>query len=139
MSASLQRSQSQREDNNFQKPSQETTHVLFSRYHMECILHLEHLQHCSACSCKNISHFQVLVIYLFATLPIKLTLGLQIGGRLLKAMHLEQSNYLANQNQGAVNQYNLTVFTILFQGSSRAMEDVDFSGSWQSSGSIHWL
>jgi len=88
-------------------------------------------------SSKNISHFQVLVIYLFATLPIKLKLGLQIGGRLLKAMHLEQSNYLANQNQGAVNQYDLTVFIILFQGSSRAMEDVDFSGSWQSSsGSI---
>jgi hypothetical protein len=50
-------------------------------------------------SCKNISHFQVLVIYLFATLPIKLKLGLQISGRLLKAIHLEQSNYLANQNQ----------------------------------------
>jgi hypothetical protein len=91
-------------------------------------------------SCKNISHFQVLVIYLFVTLPTKLKLGLQIGWRLLKAMHLEQSNYLANQNQGAVNQYNLAVFIILFQGSSRAMEDVDFSGSWQSSsGSIHWL
>jgi hypothetical protein len=74
-------------------------------------------------SCKNISHFQVLVIYLFATLPIKLKLGLQIGWRLLKAMHLEQSNYPANQNQGAVKsiRFDCIYYTLprLLQGHGR--------------------
>jgi hypothetical protein len=35
----------------------------------------------------------------FPTLPIKLKLGLQIGGRLLIATELDQSNYLADQQQ----------------------------------------
>jgi hypothetical protein len=36
---------------------------------------------CSVCEpAKNISHIQVLVIYFFATPPIKLKGGLQIGG-----------------------------------------------------------
>ncbi len=54
---------------------------------------------------------------LFPTPPISLKMGLQIGGRLLVATHLDQSNYLANQKQGAVNKYDLTVFIKLFQGS----------------------
>jgi hypothetical protein len=35
--------------------------------------------------------------YSFPTPPIKLKLGLQTGGRLLITTHLDQSNYLANQ------------------------------------------
>jgi hypothetical protein len=69
--------------------------------------------------CKNISHIQVLGIYLLPTLSIQLK-GLQIGGRLLVATHLDESNYLANQKQGAVNKYDLILFIRLFQGSSRA-------------------
>jgi hypothetical protein len=64
--------------------------------------------------------------YFFPTPPIKLKLGLQIGGRLLIAKHLDQSNYLANQKQGAVNKYNLTVFIRLFQASSRALKAIHF-------------
>jgi hypothetical protein len=47
---------------------------------------------------KYFSHAS-LVLYFFPTPPIKLQLGLQIGGRLLIATHLDQSNYLANQQQ----------------------------------------
>ncbi len=43
-----------------------------------------------------------LVIYFFPNPPIKLKLGLQIGGRLLIAKHLDQSLWSANQKQGAV-------------------------------------
>jgi hypothetical protein len=51
--------------------------------------------------CKNNSHIQVLVIYFFATPPMKLKL--QIGGRLLRANHLDQSLlWLTNQKQGTV-------------------------------------
>jgi hypothetical protein len=47
----------------------------------------------------------------FTTLPIKLKLGLQIGGRLLITTHLDQSNYITNQKkQGAVKKYDLTLF-----------------------------
>ncbi len=50
-------------------------------------------------------------------------LGLQEGGRLLIATHLDQSNYLPNQKQGAVNKYYWIVFIRLFprlhQGSER--------------------
>jgi hypothetical protein len=67
--------------------------------------------------CINVSHIQVLVSNLFPTPPIKLKLGLQAGGRLLTATHLDQSNYLANQKQGPVNKYELTVFIRLFPGS----------------------
>jgi len=82
---------------------------------------LEHLQQCSVCNpAKHISHIQVLVTYsLFSTPPLKLKLGLQIGGRLLTATHLDQSNYLANEKQRAASRYDLTVFIRLFQGSSR--------------------
>jgi hypothetical protein len=47
---------------------------------------------------KYFSHPSI-VIYFFPTPPIKLKLGLQMGGRLLIATHLDQSNYLANQQQ----------------------------------------
>jgi hypothetical protein len=40
-----------------------------------------------------------LVIYSFPIPPIKPELGLQIGGRLLMAIQLDQSNYLAYQQQ----------------------------------------
>jgi hypothetical protein len=46
----------------------------------------------------------------FPTPPIKLKLGFQIGGRLLIATHLDQSNYLANDRQGAANKNDLTPF-----------------------------
>ncbi len=67
--------------------------------------------------CKNISHIQVFVTNFLPTPSIKLKLGLQVGGRLLIATHLDQSNYPANQKQGAVHKYYLTVFIRLFQGS----------------------
>jgi hypothetical protein len=79
-------------------------------------------------TCKNLSHIQVLVIYFIPTPPIKLKLELQTGGRLLIATHLDQSNYPANQEQEAVNKYDLTVFIRLFQGSSRPLKDVHFQG-----------
>ncbi len=75
----------------------------------------------------KVSHIQVLVSYFFPTPCIKLKLGLQICGRQLIVSHLDQSNYLANQKQGAVNKYNFTVFMRHFQGSSRPLEDVHFS------------
>ncbi len=45
----------------------------------------------------------------FPTPPIKLKLGLQVHERLLIATHLDESNYLTNQKQGAVNKYDLSV------------------------------
>jgi hypothetical protein len=48
------------------------------------------------------------------TPPIKLKLGVQIGGRLLIATHLDQSKYLTNQKQGAANEYDFAVFLRLF-------------------------
>jgi hypothetical protein len=52
-----------------------------------------------------------------ATAPLKLTLGLQVRGRLLIATHLDQSNYLPNQKQAESIKYDLTLFIRLFQGS----------------------
>ncbi len=46
---------------------------------------------------------------LFSTPPLKLTLGVQIGGRLLIANHLDQSLWLANQGV-AVKSYVLYLF-----------------------------
>jgi hypothetical protein len=63
--------------------------------------------------------------------PIKLKLWVGRGGggggvelgevcqRLLIATHLEESNYLANQKQDAVNKYDLTVLIRAFQGSEK--------------------
>jgi len=64
---------------------------------------------------QKYSDIEVLVINFFPTPPLKLKLGLQVGGRLLLATHLNQSNHLPNQKQGAVNQYDSTVF----QGSGK--------------------
>jgi hypothetical protein len=50
-----------------------------------------------------------------------------VGDYYLIATHLDQSNHLPNQKQGAaVNKCNLTVFIWLFQGSSRALKVVYF-------------
>jgi hypothetical protein len=38
-------------------------------------------------------------VYLFLIPPVKLNLGMQIDGRLVVATHLNQSNYVANQQQ----------------------------------------
>jgi hypothetical protein len=54
---------------------------------------------------------------------MKLKPGLQIGGRLLTATHLDESNSLTNQKVGTVNKYDLTVFIRLFQGSLRALSE----------------
>jgi hypothetical protein len=83
--------------------------------------------------CKSISHIQVLVIYFFPTPPIKLKLGLQI------ATHMYQSNYLANQKQGALNKYNLTIFCWTLTGSFWALEDVHFSRITVDFQWIHWI
>jgi hypothetical protein len=74
--------------------------------------------------CKNISHIQVLVTNFFPTPPIKLKLWLEVSGRLVIATHLDQSNYLPNQKQGALNKYDLIVFIRLLQVSSRALKTV---------------
>jgi hypothetical protein len=71
--------------------------------------------------CKHFSHIQVLVPNFFPTPPIKLNPGGQVGGRLLIATHLDQSNYIANQKQGVVNEYNLIVFIRLFQASESCL------------------
>jgi len=71
--------------------------------------------------CKHFSHIQVLVPNFFPTPPRKLNPGGQGGGRLQITTHLDQSNYLANQKQGAVNKYNLIVFCRLFQGSESCL------------------
>jgi len=89
--------------------------------------------------CKNISYIQVLIIYFSPTPPIKLKLGLQIGGRLLIATHLDQSNYRTNQKQGALNNFDLTVFIRLFQDSSKVQEDVHFSGVATVFQWINWI
>jgi len=88
---------------------------------------------------KSISHITVLLTNCFPTPPIKLKLGQRVEERLLIATHFDQSNYLANQKQGAVNKYDLTVFIRLFDGPSRALKSCTrFQGpsflKW-----IHWI
>ncbi len=62
--------------------------------------------------CKDTSHIQALVIYLFPTPTIKLKLGLQIGGRVLLPNHQNQSLSLADQKQGtAVRSYLFVLFS----------------------------
>jgi len=65
--------------------------------------------------CRNIFDIQVLVTNFFRTPHIKLKLGLEVVGRLQIATHSDQSNYLANQKQAAVNKYDVTVFIRVFQ------------------------
>ncbi len=67
--------------------------------------------------CRNIFDIQVLVTNFFRAPHIKLKLGLEVVGRLQIATHSDQSNYLANQKQAAVNKYDVTVFIRVFQGS----------------------
>jgi hypothetical protein len=64
---------------------------------------------------RKISHTQLLVTKFFPTPPVNLRLGVQVGGRLLIANYLDQSNYLTNQKHGAINKCDLTVFFTLFQ------------------------
>jgi hypothetical protein len=54
---------------------------------------------------------------------------MQVGGRLLIATHLDQSNYLASQKQGQVKKLTLTVSIGLFPRLS-------FKGSQQSSSGL---
>jgi len=60
---------------------------------------LEHLHWCSVCDLAKIFLTSMFSYLLFTTSRVKVKRGLQIGGRLLVATHLEQSNYLANQQQ----------------------------------------
>jgi hypothetical protein len=78
--------------------------------------------------CKIISDTHVFVIILFPTPPIKLKLKL---GLQVIITHFNQSNYLANQKQGEVNKFDLTVFIRVFQASSEALKGV---GIFKSSG-----
>ncbi len=66
----------------------------------------------------------VLVTNFFSTPPIQLKL--QVGGRLLIATHLDQSNVL-------------TLFIRLFQGSSMALKVVDCLRVPAVSPWIHWI
>jgi hypothetical protein len=68
----------------------------------------------------------------FSNFTHKLKLGRQVGGRLLIATHLEESNYLPNQKQAAVNKYDFTVFITLVQGS-------ETGGMFERSQWIHWV
>jgi hypothetical protein len=84
-----------------------------------CTYNLEHFHHQrSVCDSANIcdSHIQVLLTNFFPTSPIKLKLRLkQVGGTLLIATtHLDQSNYLPNQKQRAINKFDLIVLIRLF-------------------------
>jgi hypothetical protein len=71
--------------------------------------HLEHLQSVLSMSrCENICHIQSSVMYSFATPPIKLKSGQQIGwGGLLITNHLDQSLWWANQKHWAAVRSNL--------------------------------
>jgi hypothetical protein len=53
---------------------------------------------------KNISQVSTYFLF-FPTTSIKvIRLQLQTGARLVRATHLDQSNYLANQTEGAANE-----------------------------------
>jgi hypothetical protein len=77
--------------------------------------------------CKSTSHIQVLGTNFFPPPQIKRKLGLHVGGRLLLATHLDQSNYVTNHKQGAVNKSNLNLFIRSLQGSSRLAKLCIFS------------
>jgi hypothetical protein len=57
--------------------------------------------------CKKFSH-PSLIIYFFQTPPIKLKLGLQIGGRLITT-HLDQSNHQVNPLMSQTSEVALQV------------------------------
>jgi hypothetical protein len=79
-------------------------------------MHLVHLHQRSVCDPAKL-FLTFFITNFFPTPPIKLKLGLQVGSRLLRATHLDQSNYLANQKQGSVNKYDWTVSAV-FQAPS---------------------
>jgi hypothetical protein len=73
-----------------------------------------------------------LVIYFFSTPTVKLKLGMQLGGRsLLTATHLDQSNYLTNQQQVL----GLLCLLHSFQNKGNLRQNILFSencvGFWQ--------
>jgi hypothetical protein len=51
-----------------------------------------------------------------------------MGGNLLIATHLDESNFVANQKPRAINKYVLTMFIKLFQASSRAKKHMQLLG-----------
>jgi hypothetical protein len=59
----------------------------------------EHFQQCSIRDPEKIFLTSKFSKLLFPTLAIKLKLGLQIGGKIRIATHLDHSNYLANQQR----------------------------------------
>jgi hypothetical protein len=59
----------------------------------------EHFQQCSIRDPEKIFLTFKFSNLLFPTLAIKLKLGLQIGGKIRIATHLDHSNYLANQQR----------------------------------------
>jgi hypothetical protein len=64
---------------------------------IQMVLDLEHSSSSQYVTRQKYFSHPSLVIYCLPTPHIKLKLQLQIGGRLLIATHLDQSNYLANQ------------------------------------------
>jgi hypothetical protein len=72
---------------------------------------------------KNFSHPSLFISFT-PTPPVKLILGLQIGGRLLIANHLDQSLWLANQKQGAaVRSYQVLGFIVPFTSLSKLCQN----------------
>ncbi len=80
-------------------------------------------------SFKNIFSHPSLVIYFFPTSPIKLKLGLQIRGRLLIPTHVDQSNYLTNQQQVLGFAVPRTSLSKLCQNARPKLTCFDFSSS----------
>jgi hypothetical protein len=64
--------------------------------------------------CKNISYIPIWVIYFLPTSAVKLTLGLQIGGRLLIRNYLDQSLWSTNQKTRSSNTQIIVI--ALFSG-----------------------
>jgi hypothetical protein len=92
------------------KTSETTTSFLFSTLRASPVV-------LSMWHCEIIFHIQVLVMYPFATPPIKLKLGKQILGGLLITNHLDQSLWWSNQKHwAAVRSYLLHNF---FAGAER--------------------
>jgi hypothetical protein len=77
--------------------------------------------------------------FFFSNLTHKTETGTANRWETPNSKHLDQSIFLANQKQGAVNKCNLIVFIRLFQGSSGALKALHSSGSQQSSSESHWM